>query len=328
MKNINIRRISAILCVLLSLCVVMSLCSCKKNNSEDDSTSSGTSYSVDDSSMPEIDDASSAEDASSEESSDEQPSSDASDGGSSTGSSAVQLPTATNPEGEEILGSGTKADPYLELPNIADTHMSVKTISIPAGKSVFYGIQRVAGTILTVENANAYVVYEGKRYDAQGGKVSFEVVAPKALASDNILFEIGNKGGAAATFTLVFTNKTGSRENPTVAAMGKSYNVSLNAEDSTGHYYKYIAEKAGKIRFKVSGTVDSTISVTNNTNSKNLIGNYVSKKLVDPDNGDAVVEYIELEVAKGDEIIINVGTLPNKRGKIVANTITWSASFA
>lgn len=332
----SFKNFASALSLIMVLCMVLALCSCKKNGSDTDSSSdlslssdyvSAGSYSADesdDSSDEATDSSSEAADSSAQQTS----------GGATSSSggtaSAVQLPTTTNPSGEEILGAGTKDNPYLELPKVSDTHMSVTTVSIPAGKSVYYGIQRVAGTILTIENANAYVIYESDRYNANGGKVSFEVVAPKALASDYISFEIGNKGSAAASFTLIFTNKTGSRENPTTASMGKSFSVSLEAEDSTGHYYKYVAEKAGTIRFTVSGTTDTAISVTNNSNSKNVIGNYAksSNQLTDPDNGDAVVEYIELEVAKGDEIIINVGTLPNKRGKYSANTISWSGNYA
>ena len=108
--------------------------------------------------------------------------------------------TNTNPDGVEIYGSGTSADPYIDTPN-ADTH-TVKTLTIPAGKSVFYSIYRVGGRILTINDTNAFVVCDGTKHSAQGGKVSFKVV--DALASDAVTFEIGNTG-ADASFTLVFT---------------------------------------------------------------------------------------------------------------------------
>lgn len=333
--NILNLKITRILSFMLAVLMMFVFCSCKKSG-DSDATSSDAAYTVNSTSDEEDSSSETVSDISSESSeetvsSENAPSSPATPSSSSgVVSSAVQLPTTTNPAGEEILGSGTKADPYLELPNVSDDYMSVTTVSIPAGKTVHYGIQRVVGTILTIENANAYVVYNNTRYDAKNGKVSFEVVDAKALASDNIKFEIGNKGASAASFKLIFTNKTGSRENPTsVKALGTNVTVNLEADNSTGHYYKYVAEKAGKLRFYMSSTADSVISVTNNNSSKNIIGNFAksSGKLTDPDNGDAVVEYIELDVAKGDEIIINVGTAPNKRGKYLAATITWSAKY-
>ena len=338
--GINCRIISAIICIILTFSLVFTLCSCKKNG--EDVISSNSTYAFNDSSIDEANETDSSNETEETEGTDSSSEDEASSNTSSTGStsvlqnststvgSAVQLPTATNPEGVEILGSGTKDDPYLELPKISDDYMSVTTVSIPAGKTVHYGIQRVVGTILTIENANAYVVYDGKRYDANGGKVSLEVVDAKALASDNIKFEIGNKGGVAASFKLIFTNKTGSRENPTVIkTTGTNNTVNLEADNSVGHYYKYVAEKAGKLRFYISSNADSVISVTDNSTSKNIIGNYIksSNQLTDPDQGDAVVEYIELDVTKGAEIIISVGATPNKRGKFPAASITWSVKY-
>lgn len=320
----EIKFSSRVLALMLCVAFTISLCACKKDADNASSDSTAT-FANNDSSVTE-----SAEDTSSTNSTAEVTSSDTASVGSDV-QSVVQKPVTTNPAGVEILGSGTKADPYLELPNVSDDFMSVTTISIPAGKSVYYGIQRVVGTILTIESSNAYVVFGSTRYDAKNGKVTLEVTDAKALASDNILFEIGNKGGAAASFKLVFTNKTGSRENPTILkTVGADVKISLEAENSTGHYYKYVAEKAGKLRFKISANVDSVISVTNNSNSKNILANYSKTKneLTDPDNGDAVVEYVELEVTKGDEIVINVGTIPNKRGKYPAADIVWSGKYA
>lgn len=333
MKNLfnknNIRSLSAVVCLLLVLSIVFSLCSCKKKDIEDN-TSSDVTYSMDNSDATETtsNDTSEEEESSSEDATSSEESKPTSSGETS---SVQQLPTTENADGEEILGSGTKNEPYLELPNVHDDYMNVTTISIPAGKSVYYGIQRVVGTILTINNANAYVVYDGTRYDAVGGKVTFEVINEKALASDNIIFEVGNKGSQAASFEIRFTNKTGSRENPTVIkTLGANNTVKLEEGNSTGHYYKYVAEKAGKIRFYMSATADSVISVTDNSTSKNIIGNFAKKsgELTDPDQGDAVVEYIELDVTKGAEIIINVGTIPSKRGNYNANQITWSGKYA
>ena len=333
MGLLNMKKIfntKALVCLLMTLCMVASLCACKVTVDVDDTSSDSVTFTVDDDSKVEGADATSSEEEDAV-SSDAGSSDTAQDSSSTASTGASQLPTATNPEGEEILGSGTKSDPYLELPNVTDEYMSVKTVSIPAGKSVYYGIQRVVGTILTINNANAYVVYNGTRYDAVGSKVSFEVIDAKALASDNIIFEIGNKGSAATSLEIRFTNKIGSRENPTVVTkLGTDYTVNLEEDNSTGHNYKYIAEKAGKLRFTISATADSVISITDNSTSKNVIGNYTKKsgELTDPDQGDAVVQYVEIEVTKGAEILINVGTTPNKRGKYSTNKITWNGKFA
>lgn len=326
-------KMTRVLCLALAILMAFAFCACKKN-ADSDVTSSDATYTAnntegEDNSSDTVSDASSetSDVTSSEDTfSANQPQSSS----QAPSSSVTQLPTTTNPQGVEILGAGTKDNPYLELPNVSDNFMSVTTVSIPTGKTVFYGIQRVVGTILTIENPNAYVIFNGKRYDAVGGKVSFEVADAKALASDNIMFEIGNKG-AAASFKLIFTNKTGSRENPTiVSSLGSNITSNIVADNSSGVWYKYTAAKAGKLCFYMSSIADGVISVTNNTTSKNEIGNFTKStgKLTNPDDGDAVIEYVELEVAKGDEVVINVGVTPNKRGKYLAAKITWSIKYA
>lgn len=225
-------------------------------------------------------------------------------------------PTATNPKGEEILGAGSKDEPYLEYPS---SDMTVKTVSIPAGRSLYYSIYRVGGMILTIDSANAYVVCDGVRRNASGGTLTFEV--PSALASDAVTFEIGNSGSSAASFTLRFSNKTGSYMNPVKVSKITSQNkISLAEGADTGYYYKYIAEKSGTIRLYMTATVDSVLLATNNRNS--------AQRTTESDAlSDANGTYIELEVQAGDEILINVGAKPNKRGKYPATEITWSGKF-
>lgn len=54
------RGISAVVCLMLVICVLFSLCSCKKNNA-DGETSSGTAYSLDNSSITDISDVDTAD---------------------------------------------------------------------------------------------------------------------------------------------------------------------------------------------------------------------------------------------------------------------------
>ncbi len=214
----------------------------------------------------------------------------------------------------EILGQGSKDDPYYEIPT---EDLTVTTVEVPAGQSMFYGIYRVGGTILKIKSDNAYVICDGKRYDSKNGKVSFTI--PDALASEAIMFEIGNKGSTAESFVIEFSNATGSQMNPAeVESMGDEFEISLKEGQSTGYYYRYIAEKAGTIRFYIDATEASVMIVTNNRNS-------AQRTSADDSTEDG---YFEIVVEEGDEIIINVGATPSKRGKYPATTITWHGEFA
>lgn len=225
-----------------------------------------------------------------------------------------------NPDGVEIYGTGTADDPYIEKPD-AESH-TVKTLSIPAGKSVFYSIYRVGGRILTINDANAYVVCDGTKHTASGGKVSFKVV--DALASDAIAFEIGNTGSTDKSFTITFTDLEGSMENPTVIkSIGTEITLKLEEGNEVGHFYNYIAEQAGTLKlYLLSETEKGILLATNNSNS--------AQRSTDEDTevkSDDTGTYIELEVKKGDKIIIHVGSKPNKRGKYLATEIKWIAKY-
>lgn len=221
-----------------------------------------------------------------------------------------------NPDGEEILGAGNSSDPYLEILKDDNT---VSTISIAPGTTAYYGIYRVGGMYLTINDANAYVIYEGKRYDASNGKVSLKV--ENELASEAVYFEIGNKGTTATSFTLKFSNPSGTYANPEkISTMGQ-YQINLAKGNEVGHYYKYVAEKSGTIRFTISASVNCEMSVTNNNTSHNRT--FESDVLTDAQGN----QYIELAVSQGDTIMIQVYAKPDKRWNYPAADVTWVGQY-
>ena len=285
------------------------------NENEDNSNFEEESSSVEDESSTD-EESSTGEDEST--SKDDSQNTDNND--NTEGTTAVQQPTATNPSGEEILGAGSKDQPYLEYPG---DDFAVKTVSIPAGKELYYDIYRVGGMYLTIEDSNAYVICEGTKYTAKNGKVSFKV--PNALASDSVSFQIGNSGSTAKSFTIKFANLKGSYANPEkITKLDGNIEKSLSAGVETGYYYKYNAEKTGTIRFYiVEQSAKSILVVTNNRNSTQRTTDVEEDVLTD-ENGK---QYIEIEVQKGDELMINIGALPNKRGKYPAVEITWCGEY-
>ncbi len=227
-----------------------------------------------------------------------------------------------NPDGVEIYGSGTSTDPYIDTPN-ADNH-TVKTLSIPAGKSVIYNIYRVGGRILTINNANAYVVCDGTKYTAQNGKVSFKVI--DALASDAVTFEIGNTGPSAVNFTITFADLEGSMANPTIVKnTDEKVTLSLEKGNEIGHFYKYKSTKKGTLKFYLLTGTDSGVLLA--TNNRNSAQRSTESSEADEVKTDDTGTYVELEVENGDEIIINVGAKPDKRGKYPAVNIEWLVQY-
>ena len=192
---------------------------------------------------------------------------------------------------------------------------TVTTYSIPAGESQYYAIYRVGGTILTIENENVSVEYEGIPYIAKKGKVVVKIAY--ALASDAILFEICNEGESDEAFLLQFENPEGTMANPkSVENISDDNSVSIPAGNETGYHFKYIAEKDGTLRFYMTASVASLLSVTNNSTSANRTSE------------ETEAEYVEIEVKAGDELIIVVGAQRDKRNNIPAVDITWNAVYA
>ncbi len=225
--------------------------------------------------------------------------------------------TDVNPGGQVITGAGSASQPYLEIP-AAD--MTVTTVSVPAGSELYYDIYRVGGMYLTINDADAYVICDNLQYDAVNGQVYFQV--PSALASDAVSFRIGNYSNTAKSFKLIFTSALGSYANPAVVdGIEEGFNVSLAEGADTGFYFKHYAEKSGVIRFYTQATADSIFIVTNNNNSAQRTSEADAQTDA---NGNS---YVEIEVTQGDELLINVGALPNKRGKYPAIDIYWNGIY-
>ncbi len=334
MKKVKNTKLSALILVFVLALNAMLIAGCGGNTSNNESSaesgnnSSATSDNTAESSnASESSESSEANDESSDTeygvsgdesvSTDESTdvSTDVSDDTSSDDPENSDDPDTSTDEEDERIGSGTEADPYIEMPN-AEMKLSV---TVSAKDSDFYGIYRVGSMILTIKDSDAYVVYNGKEYTAKNGKVTLEIEG--AMPSDAIVFEIGNKGSSEKEFELVFTNPEGSYQNPTmIDDIEDDFEISLEEGNQVGHYYKYYAEKDGTLLFEMTASVDSMMSVTNNRNS--------AQRTTEADGSvDGDVKYVEIEVLAGDEIMIIVGALPNKRGKYPASDINWSAEY-
>ena len=230
-----------------------------------------------------------------------------------------QLPSdTTNPSGETILGSGGSVTPYIET---LGSNLTVQTVEIPAGQEVYYDIYRVGGMWFTINDADAYVITSsGKKYEAKNGKVSFKV--ENAMANEYVSFQIGNKGTESKSFTIKFSNVTGSRQNPTVLdSLGATTDLPYGSD--VGVFYKFVASKAGNIRFYIdSATNNAEISVTNNRNSMNRT--FSADVKIDEQGKN----YILLEDVKiGDVLMINVCALPDATWSYPATTVVWHAEY-
>ena len=233
-----------------------------------------------------------------------------------------QLPTVLNPEGEAIIGAGSASQPYTE---IADANMTVTTVAVPAGQTLYYSIRAIGGLYCTINDPDAFVIDPfGNRYDANGGSVFLQI--PKALASDYVTIQVGNKGSVAKSFVLTFANPAGTFINPTVLTgvnLISGVVTNVGAGNSEGYWYAYAAEATGILYFKVTGCTASIpeIKVTNANTMAQI------SLVQDGALGEDGLYYIAVPVTAGDLLQISVGVEPDAMWNYPAATITWFATF-
>lgn len=209
----------------------------------------------------------------------------------------------------------------------------VTTVKIAANGSVFYKIRSVSNKILTIKNTNAYVVYNGTRYDAKNGIVSFTVVTDE-LSSAQILFEIGNKGSKPESFTINFASPLGSSDNPEVIeAINDDFSVSIKKDNQQGYYYKYIATQEGKIRFYIlsdanKGKLDTSKIVGYTDRGDPISANGVTNCLEETKylitKKDESGTYIEYDAKIGDQFTVIAGQVDTKSSE---TTIVWKIVY-
>jgi hypothetical protein len=71
------------------------------------------------------------------------------------------------------MDPGIKENPYSEV--VRTFPGEIKTVKVPAESGVFYGIYYADGTKLTIEDPDAYVVYNEKTYEPQEGVLSLDL---------------------------------------------------------------------------------------------------------------------------------------------------------
>jgi hypothetical protein len=235
--------------------------------------------------------------------------------------SSEETPSEPEESSEELPyepdGSGTEEDPYLYIPK---ENEPVTTVEIAGGAFYHYAIYRVGGMDLVIESNDVYVIYEGVTYTPENGVLSLRV--ERELASTAILFVIGNNGSETQRFSLLFSSPLGSMSNPEIlTSFAEDRVVSLEANDEMGYFFRYVATQSGTIRFYFSATQSSMIVATNNRSSAQRSS----------EESDALDEqgrrYFDIQVEAGDELIINMGAIPNRRGKYPATVITWCAEY-
>ena len=226
--------------------------------------------------------------------------------------------TETQPtETVEIPDAGSEGSPYYEMVGEVAQAEPFDTVSIPENNGVYYNLDMAEAAILTIEDADAYVIYQDKKYEAdENGIVALTLAAARDDAP--VLVQIGNKAAEKA-FTLKFSHAPGAEQNPTILEDGETVtdgmwtrklDTALAAENAKGYFYQYTAAEKGTLTAALDASEGVEIVITK--------GETVSKSI------DGMVS---MEMEAGDVAMIQVVAVPGEDGAYPEKNVSVNVTF-
>lgn len=199
--------------------------------------------------------------------------------------------------------------------------LSEMDVTVGANGVEYVEAYKVNGMLLSIEDPDAYVVYNDKTYEPENGVVSLIVDSGDTFTP--VKFGVGNKSDAEKTFKVKFSFIPGTAGAPFELGLG-DVTVSVEAGNSQGVYYTYVAEMTGTITIQCKS---ATAGVEYDYTLYNL-ESYVFKTLAEDgvadDNGNVT---LSVDAHKGDEIQFIVSTLPNEENEYPAGEFTFNVSM-
>ncbi len=234
-------------------------------------------------------------------------------GGFQGGTTPTVPTTPTEPsEKEELIVAepGSAELPYAE--SIADLPDTRSSVEIPGGKTASYQLFVTEDAVLTIKDADAYVIYGDKTYESKEGVVT--VTIPKGNVP--VSLKIGNKAAAAKAFDLSADYPLGSQNRPEAIDTIDQIQLQLGGNLGAVRYYVWTASEYGKLTMKAEGAkIDMTITSTN--------ANGVTKVVT----GTTTEDGTTIDVEPTDEVVICISITPADATTDVLVTGTFEATL-
>ena len=221
-----------------------------------------------------------------------------------------------NNTNKDLPAPGKEESPYMEV--VSTYPDSVSTVNVSAQGAVHYSlmlndasVETYGASLLVIEDANAYVVYNKVKYEAKNGVVSVPLIAPEEKDTP-VSIQIGNNSKTAAPFQLILDAPLGTEVNPErlswKADSTYELKTSLEAEDKDGYFFGFVAKRDGKLTVKLD-------SVTEGASCDVIIkaGERTVSVPVAAENPAA-----ELEFSKGTEVTVQIVAKTDAEGKYPA----------
>ncbi len=219
---------------------------------------------------------------------------------------------------DTILGTladkGTILNPYVRY--LTELPAEIPTVEIPTDGYRVYDIYGAGETVLTIEDANAVVVYNTVTFtpDENGVlTIGFDILEPETAAR----LAISCSGEEAKAFTMHFAYPEGSEKNPIALDTLDPVTLSLAGGEDHALYCSWTAEKSGTVAVQIDAVEPETV--------------ICGISLITAEDAAAATETLEtaasMKVEAGQTLLIRVETAADAEGIFPDAQITLSGSF-
>lgn len=214
--------------------------------------------------------------------------------------------------GTFIATPGSEMNPYFGFAP------EFTTEEIPADTAVWYNVPGAGEMILTINSADAYVIYNGTTYSPVDGVVTLQF-DPVMGGRMPVAFQIGNNGSEVATFDVLLEYPAGHMMNPEVVTDISELDAALAEGNTSGYFYTWTATEDGTVNFEITDVtegVEADVMVSNGTTYEYLTL-----------SSDGVDGVLSMDVTAGDVLTIQICALPDQNWNYPAADITVSGEY-
>lgn len=249
-------------------------------------------------------------------------------GGSGSGSGGNTDDSTGTDTTPKAPAAGSAESPYVEV--LAGLPDSVSSVAISSDSTVYHNVFGVEEGVLTIQDSEAYVIYNGATYEPdENGLILVPVAAAAAEETPDeetgedtetvveilpVSFQLGSKSAEAKSFLLQFNAPLGTLENPQAVEAEDgvlTLNAKLEAGDEDGYYFSHTAVNSGTLTLQLDSVTEDVICDVIVTIGENTY------KLSEAEEG-----LLTVNMAQGDEVLIQVVALPGEDGTIPAAEVT------
>lgn len=217
----------------------------------------------------------------------------------------------------ESTGISPEEAAELMADNVTDCGPSTFSLVVCPGYEAEVNIWRVmTKKYLTIQDQDAYIIYNGKTYTAKNGKVSITIST--TIPGEVVNIKVGNSGDSTKTFEVTFSQPKGSWDNPYKLSLNEEFEVNVPSGSEQGIYYTYTATESGTLTLEcLSGTEGIEYMFS--------LYNLSSYEMLTLEEGETSVS---IQVKKGEKVKINIAALTDSKGsKYPAAKFTFLATM-